>query len=141
MRLKKIHWYKKIFPIFHITNDKYFDKNIYECVKVFGPIVMTRENNTCGEKKLLGIRYAEQFYRGWMVSNLIGRFSMKMRLRTELRVHAEHLRLYQGAYLRKRVLEHARLIWAERGFRETHTVDYIAGRLLVKRLLLTRSEK
>lgn len=141
MRLKKVIWYKKILPIFHITNDKYFDENIYECVKVFGPVVMTRENNSCGEKKLLGVRYAEQFYRGWMMGNLLGRFSKKIRLKTEIRVHAEHLRLYKGKYLQKRIMEHSRLIWAEKGFRETHTVEYIAGRLLVKRLLLTRKEK
>lgn len=137
MKLKKIHWYKKFLPVFHITNDQYFDEHIYECVKVVGPFVMTRTSNSCGEKKLLGLRYAEQFYRGWMIGNLLAKFSPNLRFRIEIRVRAEHLRLYNGAHLRKQTLNHARYMWAEKGFRNSHTVDYIQGRLMNKRLLLT----
>jgi len=101
---------------------------------------MTRENNSCGEKKLLGLRYAEQFYRSFIIGNILAKFSDKRRLKMEIRVHAEHLLLYKGTYLRKQVLAHARYIWAEKGFKDKVSVGYIEGRLLHRRLLLTRTQ-
>lgn len=132
MRLKKVLWYKKIFPIFHLESKEYFDKHIYLCVKTLGPIVLTREDGTCGSKKIRGIKYAEQFYRSFIIGWLLSLVSIKLRLLYEIAVAARYLASQKGTTLEKNANLEARYIWSERGFRDYTTVEDIKKHIIKK---------
>ena len=132
MRLKKIHWYKKILPVFHLVSTKYFDKHVYACVKTFGPFVLTRDGGTCGGKKLRGIKHAEQFYRSFIIGWMLSFVSVKFRLIYEIAVAARYLSSQKGAALEKNADLEAKYIWAEKGFRDYTTVEDIKQRIIKK---------
>lgn len=139
MKLKRILWYKKVFPIFLIETTPFFERNIYLCVHNIGPIVLTKTGSHCGEKRRMGVCYAEQFYRMFGLRWLIGKLSSKTRLWLEVDAQAHFLLPFSGSVLTKHTLNCARYVWSEKGFREVTTVDEIKGRILHKRLLLTNS--
>lgn len=137
MQLKKIYWYKKILPIFHIETNQYFEKHIYSCVVSIGPMILTKTGSQCSEKKRMGVCYAEQFYRTFGLRWLISNVSKRARLWFEIDAHANHLLPYAGNAFAKHSQNAARYIWAERGLRNNATVPEIQEKIRKKYLLLT----
>lgn len=132
MRLKKVLWYKRLFPIFHLESKTYFEKHIYLCVKTFGLVVLTREGSTCGAKKIRGMKCAEQFYRSFIIGWLLSLVSIKLRLLYEIAVAARYLTSQKDATLEKNADLEAKYIWAEKGFRDYTTVEDIKKRIIKK---------
>lgn len=132
MRLHRIYRYKKYLPIFHIESDAFFDKHVFLCVYHIGPFLLTRSGNVCGEKKQVGLQYAYQFYRTLGLRWFVGTLSSKARLALEIDVAVRHLSPYRVPVLNRKALDHARYIWAEKGFRNHCSVDDIHDRIMKK---------